>query len=193
MPRFAVAFLAVVAGVASANAQNPPSCQPARPFFEYIADETRQNNRWPYPYYCADRQAEREPFEIMVQNGWRRQNLLADYYFQEKTGELTEAGQAVVRRITNEVPAPHRTIYVRKGQTPDQTAARINAVQQYAAKVALDGSVPPIVETSISPAGYPAGWPPVREGAVSRRFQVSVPDKMYLPDTSSNSGSGGKQ
>jgi hypothetical protein len=190
MPRFAVAFLAVVAGVASANAQDPRSCQYPRGFFEYIADETRQNNRWPYPYSYADRQAEQEPFAIMVQNGWRRQNLLADHYFQEKTGQLTEAGQAVIRRIANEAPAPHRTIYVRKGQTPEQTAARINAVQQYAAKAAVDGNVPPIVETSISPAGYPAGWPPVREGAVSRKFQVWVPDKIYLPESSTG---GGKQ
>lgn len=193
MPRFAAAFIAVLAGIASANAQQPPCCQSDRPFLEYLAEETRQNNRWPYPYFCADRQAEREPYEIMVQNGWRRQNLLADHYFQEKTGELTEPGQAAVRRIANEVPAPHRTIYVHKGQTPQQTAARIKAVQQYAAKVAADGNVPPILETNVSPAGYPAGWPPVREGAVSRRFQVWVPEKIYLPDPTSNSGGNAKQ
>ena len=188
MPRFAIAFLALVAGAACANAQEPPSCQCRRPLLEYIAEETCQNNRWPYPYVCADRQAEREPYEIMIQNGWRRQNLLADHYFQEKTGELTEPGQAVVRRIANDVPAPHRTIYVRKGQTPEQTAARVKAVHAYAARVAADGNVPPIVETNISPAGYPAGWPPIREGSVSRRFQVWVPDKMYLPETKGNSG-----
>ena len=192
MTRFTVAVLAVLAGAASTAAQEQCSARCSGGFFEYIAKEYSENHQWPYPYYCFDRQAVRDPFAVMTQNGWRRQNLLADYHFQEKGSQLTEPGQATVRRIVNESAAQHRPIYVRRGQTADETAARMTAVQQFAAKVALDGDVPPILVTNVTPAGYPAGWPPVREGAVSREFRVRVPKDMYLPDQDKQGSGGGK-
>jgi hypothetical protein len=193
MSRFISAVFAVLAGVASAVAQDSCSDPCPRGILEDIADGYYENHRWPYPYSYADQQAVRDPFVIMVQNGWRRQNLLADYHFLEKTGQLNEAGQTAIRRIAQEVTAQHRMIYVRRALTTEETAARIAAAQQYAAKVALDGNVPPVAETSVRPAGYPAGWPPSREGAVSRNFRVSVPKEMYLPETDKQSGGGGKQ
>jgi hypothetical protein len=193
MTRFIVALLAVLAGAASAAAQEQCSARCSGGFFEYLAKEYSENHQWPYPYYCLDRQAVRDPFAVMVQNGWRLQNLLADHHFQEKGSQLNDSGQAVVRRIVNDLAAQHRPIYVRRGQTADETAARMAAVQQFAAKIASDGDVPPILATNVSPAGYPAGWPPIREGAVSRKFQVWVPDKMYLPDQDKQGGGGGSK
>jgi hypothetical protein len=132
----------------------------------------------------------------MVQNGWRRQNLVADHHFREMGAQLNDAGQTVIRRIVNEMAAQHHPIYVRRGQTAEETAARMAAVQQFAAKVAVDGNVPPVLETNVSPAGYPAGWPPPlvgnRGSNVGRQFQVSVPKEMYLPDSDKQGGGASK-
>ncbi|MGQ9576925.1 MAG: hypothetical protein ACUVUC_16600 [Thermoguttaceae bacterium] len=167
-----------------------PAQQPCRHgLLEYLAEQYCENARWPAPYFCPDRQAVRDTLAIGVQNGWRRQNLLAEHHFQPQTGQLNEAGRTAIRRILDDVPAARRTIYVRKADTPEETAARLEAVQQFAAKLAGQTNVPPILQTRISPAGYPAGWPPVREGAVSRKFQVWVPEKLYLPDPDKSGGS----
>ena len=48
----------------------------------YIKSGYRRNVAWPYPYICPDRVAVREPFEIMIRNGWRRQNLLGSSFLQ---------------------------------------------------------------------------------------------------------------
>ena len=42
----------------------------------YVKQGYHMNRQWPWPYVCPDRIAVQEPFCIMVNNGWRRQNLL---------------------------------------------------------------------------------------------------------------------
>jgi hypothetical protein len=192
MTRFTLALLAVLVGAASATAQEQCSPQCSGGLFGYLVRGFSENNQWPYPYYCPDRKAVVDPFQVMSQNGWRRQNLLADQHFQETGGKLNEAGQAMVRRIVIDSATRPHPIYVHRGQNADETAARMTAVQQFAAKIATDGGVPPVLATNLDPAGYPAGWPPNREGAnVSRRFEPWMPDKIYLPDPDQQQ-SGGK-
>ncbi len=164
----------------------------SRPFLEGIVDDFCRHNQWPHPYVCWDRQAIQAPFAAMIHNGWRRQNLLADHHFKDKSGQLTEAGESTVRWLVTEAPAQHRTIYVRRAATPELTSARLDAVQQFAAKVAPDGAAPQVLETHVSPAGYPAAWPPAKGGSVGRTFPVSVPTKIYLPERSSSSSGGEK-
>ena len=153
---------------------------------EEIARDTVEVNSWPCPYVCWDAAAARAPFPIMIQNAWRRQNLVADYHFAANSNELTLAGQFKVRWILTEAPLEDRTVFVRRGETADQTAARIDSVKKYAAKLPLDG-VANIVETNSMPLGYPAGWPGSKDPALLRKFQSVVPDKMYLPDKSGGS------
>ena len=123
-----------------------------------IAKDTCEVNQWPNPYLCPDRAAVRAPFEIMVQNGWRRQNLMGDHFFKEKTGALNEAGQQVVSSIAIDSVPQHRMIYVSRATTPDETAARIAAVQKQVEKFSPAGSVP-VLATTMRPTGYPANWP----------------------------------
>ena len=70
----------------------------------YIENGYHRNVMWPWPYVCPDRLATREPFDIMVRNGWRRQNLLGSHHFDPASGGLTEAGQLQVRWIMTQAP-----------------------------------------------------------------------------------------
>lgn len=124
----------------------------------------------------------------MIQSGWRRQNLLSDSHFTANNSELSPAGQVKVRWILTEAPPERRVIQVRKAATPEQTAARILAVQNYAAKIAPDSEPPVIEESNLSPPGYPAGWPSPKDESTVRKFQPQMPENLYLPERNSSGG-----
>jgi len=126
---------------------------------------------WPKPFVCPDRQAVRAPFAIMVANGWQRQNLLGDHYFEPGTGELTVAGQEKIRWIVESAPQPHRTIYVHRGADAKDSAARVEAAQQYVARIVGEGELPAVVPTSIPEPG----WPADRVEFITRKFQSTAP------------------
>ncbi len=175
--RLEVSLLLLLAGIASAT---PARAQCLETIVRSIADDYRQANAWPYPYVCPDRQAVVAPFEIMIDNGWRRQNLVADQHFKGKKGELSPGGERMIRWIVQEAPRHHRTIFVRRADTEEETAARVAAVQHFAAKVSTDGNVPQVLETTVSPAGHPADWPNPRDSSISRKYPITVPNN-YLP------------
>jgi hypothetical protein len=156
-----------------------------------VARDFKRRNCWPKPFLCPDRQAVREPFAIMVSNGWQRQNLLGDYYFETGTGQLTESGRLRVLWVLNEAPEQHRVIAVHRGSAPEETAARMAAVQQMVAQNLLAGQAPPsLVETSMSDAGWPAN----QAELLDRKFMAAIPDPKLPAATTgggSNGGSGG--
>ncbi len=153
-------------------------------FLERLAQDYGQRNQWPFPYVCPDREAVWAPFAIMVHNGWRRQNMLCEEHFKEGTAELTEAGRLKIQRIMTEVPAPHRTIYVRRAESPEATAARIQAVQELAARFSPDGSPPVVHETTVAPAG----WSAERLDKINRKFLEAVPPPQLPPPENTQSG-----
>lgn len=172
--RLVITSLGVLAGLSWAAAANAQCghCRACRgDFLESVARDFAERNRWPYPYVCPDRASVGAPFAIMVQNGWRRQNMLSEEHFKENGAELTEAGRLKVQRIMTEVPLPHRMIFVHRADTPEKTASRIQAVQQLATKVSPDGSPATVQETIVSPGG----WPADRVDAVNRKFHTAVP------------------
>ncbi len=184
--------LCVLSGWAQGAPQAVAQCGCARcrgGFLESIAQDYAQRNQWPFPYVCADREAVRAPFAIMVHNGWRRQNLLCEEHFKEGTAELTDAGRLKIQRIMTEVPAPHRTIYVRRADSPETTAARIQAVQELAAKFSPDGTPAVVQETTVAPAG----WSAERLDSINRKFHAAVPVPQLPPPQSSQSSSGQTQ
>jgi hypothetical protein len=128
----------------------------------------------------------------MIENAWRRQNLLAESHFTADNS-LSPAGQKKVRWILTQAPTQHRTIYVRRGETAEETVARVNSIRQYAVKALPDVPPPNVLETHISPAGYPAGWPGAKDETLLRKFQPSVPSNLYLPDRGASSSGGGSQ
>jgi len=175
------AILIGVAGLAYA-----PSAQAdfLEDFFHSVVRDTKRNNCWPQPFVRPDRYAARAPFALMVHNGWRRQNMLGDHHFEESTGNLNEAGRLKTRWIVTEAPEQHRTIFVHRAESSEETAARVDAVQELAVTLIGDTrQLPAVVESDI---GDP-GWPAERVDGIGRRFQASAP-KPRLPALQTGAG-----
>jgi hypothetical protein len=156
-------------------AEEPVSC-----FVRSVVRDFKRRNCWPEPFICPDRAAVQEPFMVMVARGWERQNLLWDQFFEQGRPDLNEAGRLKVHWILTEAPSQHRVIYLQRCDRPEQTAARVAAVRQYAAQISQGQSDPAIVETNIAPPGTPAE----RIDVINRKFITTLPDPK-LPDASS--------
>lgn len=144
----------------------------------YVKKGYRANEVWPWPYICADRIAVREPFCVMVNNGWRRQNLLGAHHFTEKGDKLTTAGELRVRWIMTQAPGERRTIFIERDINPAVTADRLATARSYATYVVPDGQLAQVVETHLISEGRPASV----VDATNSRFQESMPPPM-LPAT----------
>ncbi len=115
-----------------------------------------RNVMWPYPYVCPDRQWVANPFETMIHNGWRQQNLLGAHHFNLKTNKLTQAGELKVRWVLTQAPEVRRQIYVERDIDPAITELRLAAAQEFATLAASDGQTPTVVDTHIVSVGRPA-------------------------------------
>ena len=173
----------VVLTLAAATHAVEAQAQFFKDIFHSIALDTRRNNCWPNPFVCPDRQAVRTPIALMVAKGWERQNMLGDHHFEPSGGQLTEAGRLKVRWIVEEVPRHHRAVFVRRAETPEETAARIDVVQEESIRLARGGDLPPVLETTLGPGG----WPASRVDAIGRKFESSTPDPR-LPESDTGSG-----
>jgi hypothetical protein len=122
----------------------------------YLECGYHRNVLWPWPYVCPDRIAAREPFDIMVRNGWRRQNLLGSHHFDANTNQLSEAGQLQVRWIMTQAPPGRQQIYIERSLDPSVTAARMAAAREYASRVVMNTQVPQVYETNMMVEGRPA-------------------------------------
>src|SRR5574340_671894 len=109
-----------------------------------VVTDFKRNNCFPEPFLAPDRAAVRMPFNIMVQNGWRLENTLGDHYFDEVTGELTNAGQNKIYWILNQAPKQHRTIFVQRTKSEAVTEQRLNLVRSLAAAYVPEGTVPQV-------------------------------------------------
>ncbi len=154
-------------------------------FAHYLARETKRRNCWPKPFVCADRRTVREPFAVMIDNGWRFQNMLGDHYFADETGGLTEAGRLKVHWIMTQAPLQHRSIHVYKAHTAEMTAARVESVRLLAAQFAPEGQAPSIMTSDIPPSG----WPAARVEAIESAFSGSAPEPR-LPAAAGGSTGG---
>lgn len=150
--------------------------------FTSVNKDIKRRQCWPDPFAGADRSATRSPFATMVANGWRRQNMLGEFYFQPNTGELTDAGKQKVRWILTVGPQQHRVVYVHTGVSEQETAARIAAVQEMASQIAPN-NMPPVLPTSISDQGWPAG----EVDAINRKYMGSTPVPRLGPPSSGGS------
>jgi len=138
-----------------------------------IVRDTKRRHCWPEPFVCPDRNDVRAPFALMVNNGWRVQNMLADHHFVVGTGELTEAGRRKVRWVLTEVPADRRIIYVHRAEEAELTAERVDSAKKLAAKLIQGGGQPPMVlETGIPVRG----WPAAEVDLINRKFEATTPD-----------------
>ena len=151
----------------------------------YVERGYRRNVAWPWPYICPDRMAAREPFELMISNGWRRQNLLGSHHFNPETHQLTTAGELQVRWVMTQAPAGHRQIFVERSLNPEITTLHVAAAREYAAKVAIDGQTPQVSDTHLLAEGRPA----TIVDATNVRFQENMPVPMLPAAEYSSTGS----
>jgi hypothetical protein len=152
----------------------------------YIKRGYHQNVIWPWPYVCPDRAAVREPFAMMVNNGWRRQNLLGEHHFNANSDQLSTAGELKVHWITTQAPPERRNIYVERSLNPEVTERRLAAARDYAARVETGGQVPQVFDTHLVSEGRPAAT----VDATNVRFQESMPPPV-LPAVSGAMVGGG--
>ena len=181
--RVTVMVLLVVGVAAPAFAENW-LCE----FFEGVARDTKRRQCWPKPFTCPDREAVRAPFAVMVANGWQRQNMLADYHFEPGAPRLTEAGRLKVRSIITDSPDNFRTVFVRRADTPEETAARIASVQQLMVTMVPPWQAPPVMPSDMSAEG----WSGQRVEMIDREYNKAMPKPVLPPPASSSTSSGGK-
>jgi hypothetical protein len=168
------------------TAAAPLKAQWLSEFHDNICREYKRNKYWPEPFIWADRQATIAPFGQMVANGWRRQNLMSDYHFNEENPQLNLAGESKLRYILTQMPPSRRTVFVQRGTSPEETATRVNAVYRAALAMLPAGNMPDVVESDLPNDG----WPADDIDAVARKFNATRPDPR-LRDVQSNGDSGG--
>jgi len=123
---------------------------------DYVRTGHRRNIDWPWPYFCSDRVAVRQPFEMMICNGWRRQNLLGSHHFDPETNTLNTAGELQVQWIMTQAPREHRQIFIAQSIDPRVTASRIASAQRFAQHVSIDGESPQVFDSHLLSEGRPA-------------------------------------
>ena len=171
-----LATLLVTLGADSALAIFPEDCR-------QIQEGYCKNVMWPWPDFCPDRAHARAPFNVMVRNGWRRQNLLGPHHFSPETGELNTAGELKVHWVMTQAPQAYRQIFIERSLEQDVTDQRIVAARSYAEQVALNGEVPVVQDTHLISEGRPASM----IDFINVAFQESMPPPV-LPASSLGEG-----
>jgi hypothetical protein len=168
MRRTFLAAAAAVVVIASAQQANAVCCDDTA---AYIKHGYHVNQMWPWPYVCPDRIAVREPFCLMISNGWRRQNLIGSHHFMPETNQLNAAGQLRVQWIMTQAPPERRGIFVERSLDQNVNNQRVAAIQEYAAQVAIDGRSPQVAQTHLVSEGRPASVVDL----TNTKFQQSMP------------------
>lgn len=124
-------------------------------FWASVDVDWHRNNAWPHPFTDADKAATMAPFAIMVANGWQRENLLGEEYFDEDAKHLTLAGRNRIRTILTDSPPEHRVIFVQRDLSDEVTAKRLDVVQQAAAAMLPHGTLPDVLVSNMTPPSRP--------------------------------------
>jgi len=107
-------------------------CQPPSAAQLYRANYDA-NVHWPKIFIPPARRSVCSTYDAMINNGWRRQNLLGNYHFNQDTNQLTDAGKLKVNWILSQAPQHRRSVFVQRGAEQLQTTARIAAVHEHTA------------------------------------------------------------
>jgi hypothetical protein len=157
-------------------------------FCQSVKRGYHRNMSWPEPFLRADRESATLPFGIMVSNGWRRQNLLSDYHFNDDSPQLNQAGELKLHFILTQMPPNRRTVFVQRAMNPELTAVRMAVVQRAADRMLPSGMIAEVVESDLPNDG----WPADEIDSVSRQYQRTRPDpRLPSNDGGSGGGSGG--
>lgn len=140
-------------------------------FYCYLEARREENNKWPAQYVESDRANAKAPFDIMVQNGWRRQNLLGSHHFNEDGTQLTQAGKLRVQWILTQAPEQHRQVFIERSFVEGVAATRSATVSEFAAQITSGGFDGMPQDTHIVSDGRPA----VTVDFVNTQFRENMP------------------
>ena len=148
---------------------------------QQIAEQRAQNNLWPQQYLDTDRCRAKSPFDTMVRNGWRRQNLVGEHHFNDDSTRLTESGRLRIQWIMTQAPPQYRQVYVERSLKEGYTDRRIQLAQEFAMQIAGNQADPVVQDTHLISDGRPAAV----VDYVNTQFQENMPIPQ-LPELSGN-------
>ena len=175
-------LLACSATVGLALATGTATASDWSAFWHGVHTDFYRNNTYPEPFNTLDRARVREPFCIQVDNGWKHQNTIGTFLYDQETQHLNRAGELLVKWIVTQAPHHRRAVFVLKGETPEMTAVRVESVQVAVAKYAT-GPVCPVLLTDTEPTGWPAG----HIDNMTQQFNSTIP----APRLPAGGGDGG--
>ncbi len=126
-----------------------------------------RNVAWPQPFRAADSNSVVAPFEVMRDNGWRENNTLGTSLFSSQNA-LNEAGAIKVQWIVTQAPLNQRIVYVKAGNTEQETNARVESVQLAVSQLIPSGLLPQILVTEIEPATSSGAYQTLVHRALTR-------------------------
>jgi hypothetical protein len=129
-------------------------------------------NVWPEPFNLPDREAVRNPFRIMADNGWKLQNTFGDHLFSVETNELTYAGEMKLHWLLTQLPPHRRHVYVLEADDQPATAARVASIHRNMAEIS-PGAACTVQTTRIVP---PSG-----DGSYLDNLDQTYRSSMPLP------------
>jgi hypothetical protein len=156
-------------------------------FWDEVHIGWHRNNEWPEPFSTADKQAAVSPFCVMIANGWQRQNLIGENYFDDGSKNLNIAGIERVRFILRQAPVEHRVFYVERDLNDDVTTMRVDAVQQAVAALQPRGPMPEVIVSNMVPEGRSAEM----VAAEIKSYVTSAPTARLGGHSSGGSSGGG--
>jgi hypothetical protein len=119
----------------------------------------------------------------MIANGWQRQNLIGENFFDDDTKQLTSAGLHQIRSILLEAPVEHRVIYVSRDLSLERTKDRIDQVQQAIAAMLPGEPLPAVIVSNMQVDG--------RSAAMVDKEQTLYSSSAPQPRISGSRGAGG--
>jgi hypothetical protein len=125
-------------------------------FWHEVEIGWHRNNEWPHPFICADRNYAVAPFAVMIANGWQRQNLIGENYFEDGDKKLNSAGIERIRNILRQAPVEHRVLFVQRDLNEQVTNARLDLVQEAVASLQPKGPLPEVLVSNMVPEGRSA-------------------------------------
>jgi len=185
MPRIASTLLG---GLLALTVAAPAFAAPWSNFWSDVGNGWHANNQWPHAYTHIDRSSVHAYMSVGVDRGWQKQNLLGEHHFEEDGKRLTPAGMARVKTILVYSPPQFRTVWVERGNTPEGTAKRIDAVQQAVVGMTPDGSLPPVLASDL----LFEGWSSEQVDLVGRKYNASIPSPR-LPASQGGASGGAAQ
>lgn len=185
MDRRILTFLIV--GIASLSVGEVLAQAPAkRSFRDQFHLDFFRNKRWPEPFRAQDTLSVMNYMEIQRNNGWRLHNTLGAGMYDTTHNVLTNSGLAHIRWIVSRAPENRRVVFVLQGDSPEDTAQRVEAAQVAISRYVPVGPLPQIYVTDIDAPGSSGAY----QTAVIEAMTKSVPAPR-LPSSGGQTGSGG--